>query len=228
MTLTDLWKDFVTIFSTKGRRKLRELEKIQDKTFRIKTTLDTSRENMDKALTTAMEELGVADYNLKELKAKQTQIQDHFIRSVDQGDEENQQIFMAELQTLDAEIVEGENTVQYLKDLVESIKDKRKQLAIDVTDAERILRVSAARYRAADTMLRANAGNIPTDVFREIEEIKEQSVRLQQRNVAITQVADLDQKRTLKAAIARNNTYNALPAAELAAKIKAERLENKG
>lgn len=227
MTLTDLWKDFIVIFSTKGRRKLRELEKIQDKTFRIKTTLNTSRANMDNALITAMEEFGVATENLKELSGKQTQIQDHFLRSVDQGNEDDQQIFMAELQTLEAEIVEAKTTVQYLTDLVENVKDKRKQLDLDITNAERILRVSAARYRAAETMLKANAGNIPTDVFREIEEIKEQSVRLQQRNVAITQVADLDQKRTVKAAIARNN-YNALPAAELAAKIKAERLENKG
>ena len=228
MTLKDLWKDFVVIFSTKGRRKLRDLEKIQDKTFRIKLTLDKSRDDMNQALITAKEELGVATHDFQELKKKQISIQDYFLKSVDQNDEENQQIFMSELQTLEAELVEAENTTQYLNDLVVMITDKRKVLNNDIADAERILRVSAARYKAAETMLRANAGNIPDTVFREIEEIKEQSVRLQQRNVAITQVADLDQKRTVKAAIARSNQYNSLPVAELAAKIKAERLEQKG
>lgn len=228
MTLKDFWKDFVVIFATKGRRKLRDLEKIQDKTFRIKETLDKSRDDMNEALTTAMQEHGVAEDGLKNLQTQLKKIQDHFLKSVDQKNEEDQQIFAAELQTLEAEIIESESTVQYLKDLVDTITDKRKMLINDIADAERILRVSAARYRSAETMLRANAGNIPETVFREIEQIKEESVRLQQRNVAITKVADLDQKRTVKAAIARNNSYSALPMQELAEKIKAERLEQKG
>lgn len=228
MTLKDFWKDFVVIFSTKGRRKLRDLEKIQDKTFRIKATLDTNRKNMDEALITAKEELGVATSSLNDLKKSRIEIQDYLLRSVDQNQEEDQQLFMGELQTIEAEITEAEGTVQYLQQLVDNITDKRKILITDIQDAERILRISAARYRSAETMLRANAGNIPADVFREIEEIKEQSVRLQQRNVAITEVADIDQKRSLKAAKARNSTYNALPAAELAEKIRAERLEQKG
>ena len=112
--------------------------------------------------------------------------------------------------------------------MVQGIEDKREILISDITEAERIIRVSAARYKSAETMLRANAGNISADVFNEIENIKKESVRLQQKNVAITEVADLDQKRTVKAAIARNVKHSALPSAELAESIRAKRLENKG
>lgn len=227
-TLSDLWKDFFLIFANKGRRKLRDLEKIQDKTFRVQNSLTTSRKNMDEALVTAKTEKGVEGEALKDLQRRLRDTEDNFLIAVDRGDIDDQNILNSEIQTLSQEIVESEATLQFLDNMVTGIENKREMLLLDIAEAERIIRVSAARYRSAETMLRANAGNISSDVFREIEEIKKESVRLQQKNVAITEVADLDQKRTVKAAISRNNKYAALPSAELAQSIRAKRLENKG
>lgn len=227
-TLSDLWKDFFLIFANKGRRKLRDLEKIQDKTFRVQNSLMLSRKNMDEALITAKTETGVAREDLKELKRRLTNTEDNFLIAVDRNDVNDQNVLNSEIQTLTQEIVEAEATLQFLENMVQGIEDKREILISDITEAERIIRVSAARYKSAETMLRANAGNISADVFNEIESIKKESVRLQQKNVAITEVADLDQKRTVKAVIARNVKHSALPSAELAESIRAKRLENKG
>ena len=227
MTLTDLWKDFIVLFATKGRRKLRDLEKIQDKTFRVQKSLEDSRKNMDEALVTVKTELGTAKFELKELNQRLNTVEDNLIIAVDRNETLDQNILLQEIQTLTQEIAESETTVSYLSDLEQTTMDKRDMLLLDIAEADRIIRVSNARYRTAETLLRANAGNISADVFKEIEEIKKESVKLQERNVAVTAVADLDQKRSVKSVIARNQQYASLPAAEMAAQIKAKRLEQK-
>lgn len=223
-------KDCVLIFANKGRRKLRDLEKIQDKTFRVQQTLEKSREDMNKALVTVKTEAGVASEERKELERKLSKTEANLLVAYNRGTDAvgDQNILSQECDTLEQELEESRNTEQYLLDLVKATEDKRDLLIQEISEADRIIRVAGARYRTAETILRANAGNIPNNVLAEIEDIRKESIRLQQKNVAISEVAAKDQKRSVKAAISRNEQHACLSIEDKVAKIKAKQLEHKG
>lgn len=226
MSLINLFKDAANLFATKGRRKLRELEKIQDKTFKIQEVLAASDKAMTEALISAKEELGVANQEVKELSNKLEKVSDYLIQSLDATDEDaenDQRRLASEVQTLEVELEEATIQAKYLQTQVEDTQARRNSLADDTLEAERILRTSAARYRTAERLLKANEGVLSADVFKEIDDIKRESIRLQQRNIAIADVSNTDRKKDVKDIINRRRNTSNTPQ-ELAARIKEQRL----
>lgn len=208
MKFLDFWKDLISLLSTKGRRKLRELEKIQDKTFRIQTEMQESRDRMTEALVTATTEQEVACVHCSDLKAKLRKAENALVVVAPKTDPQSisdQNILNAEIQALEVEYEESQVQYNHLKGIVESISERRNSLEIEIQQADVILRTAAARYRTAETLLKANAGVLNADVFKAIEEIRQDSIRLQARNVAIATVADDDRKKDVKDVYARTN-----------------------
>lgn len=218
-----LLKDFFSLFTTKAHRTLLSLEKIEDRAFKVQQSLEKSRTALEKAHVDNQTEANVF---LADIKAKEAEIAEYercMLKANDLGNEDDVLKFNAEIVTVEAELVEYRATLDQLNLTIEGIRTRRSKLDLEIDEAARVIRVAKARYRSAQSMIKANSGTLGADVYKEIEEIKRSSVELQQRAIAIGQVADEGAKKGIKDLKAQyRNSAGTVSAQERIAALKAK------
>lgn len=194
----NLVKDFIMLFTTKARRTLHSLEKIEDRAFKVKEALEVSRKALKEAHTETQTQLNIFNQYIKERRARVAELEKCMLKADADGNADDVNTFNSEIITLEAEILEYEATVTHLQNTVDDLIARRAKFDEDIVEAERVIRVSQARYKSAQAILKANAGHLDDAVYKEIEGIKQASVELQQRASAVDQVEAADRKKGLK------------------------------
>lgn len=218
-----MFKQFFSLTALKGRRKLKELESIKDKTFRIQETLEQSSEDMRKHLIETKTEYGIAKSKTKEIKASLVETENALLSAVEQNlPEEDQGTLVEEVEILEVEVQELEIRENFLASMVTDAEERRANLEQDIRKSKRILRTTEAQYKTAQTFLKANAGVLPESVFKEIEELRQESIRLQQKGIATAEVSTSDRKKDINT-IVRKVGSSSLNAKERAKQIKEKR-----
>lgn len=218
------WKDFFSLFTTKAHRTLLSLEKIEDKAFKVKQSLEASRAQLKKAQVDNQTEANVFETDIKSKKFEIAENENFLLQAAEKGNEEDVIKFNSEIATLEAEVAEYQETLNQLNTTIEGIRIRREKLDQEIDEADRVIRVAKARHRSAQAIIKANAGHLDESVYKEIEEIKRSSIELQQRAVAIGQVEDEDRKKGIKDLKAQyRNSAGAVSAQERIAALKAKK-----
>ena len=83
------WKDFFSLFTTKAHRTLLSLEKIEDKAFKVKQSLEASRAQLKKAQVDNQTEANVFEADIKSKKFEIAENENFLLQAAEKGNEED-------------------------------------------------------------------------------------------------------------------------------------------